>query len=187
MDSVKDKADLVIYPSKVRYLFFSLVLLFFVLASLEQILYGLHINVLLVGIPIRTDNSNLHVAIDGLIGLIIFTPLFMNYAYRILAKKPSIIVLKDGILDNATLMSAGFIRWSEIEKVSIDRQGLIGQKILVITLKDSISFINQNRGIKKKLLELRTEPIYIKQNDISIRIVDLLEKIQTTMTNSDFT
>lgn len=56
---------------------------------------------------------------------------------KILDKSPGVIICEEGILDNSSFVSAGFIPWGEILK--IEETKVVNQKFINIIVKDIIS------------------------------------------------
>lgn len=90
---------------------------------------------------------------------------------------------KDGISTNASIISVSFTYWSAIEKIGIERDGLIGPRKIVIKLKERTDSFNRFKGVKKRLLKFSDNSVYIRRDDINISINDLYEIIQTSIVN----
>ena len=186
MKSIEDSNGILIYPSRIKYLFFSFVSLIFTLMGLFIVLIGFHIDLGFIDVSLREGHSYYFWGIIGTIGFIIFAAIFIYYTYRLIIKKPSIILKKDGFYDHASGTSGGFIKWSEIEEINIYRQQYkIGyQRIIGVKLKNTQEFINTFKGMKKSLIKMSAYPINIPQNSISIDINELLEMIKIYMSQS---
>lgn len=117
------------------------------------------------------------VVITSYIGVPFFGFGFVYIMYRIIKKKPSLVVNQDGIIDNSSAISVGLIKWYEIEELFI--YVFLGQKFLGIVPKDYQGFIANINPIKRKIIQINKgmvkAPINITQNTVSIPLEQIAE------------
>jgi hypothetical protein len=107
--------------------------------------------------PPKTNNSILSnpttVFILGLVS-IIFSGLIGFYAFKKLwDKTPGLIISDQGIFDNASMVCAGFIPWTDI--VEIREMEFRNQKLIDLAVKNPQAYIDRHKGvIKRKLLQI---------------------------------
>lgn len=170
-----DNRKITTYPSIVKFIFFSILSVVFTLGSMFLILVGLKINLGFIDTTIKEGYSYTFVAFIGILGFVMFSPMAFYYIRRIIVKKPSLSIDNDGIYDNATYASAGYLSWSDIEAICIYKQEYkIGsQRILGIKLKNKNEFIEKFHGLKKVFIRMSIYPVNIPQNAINIDIEEL--------------
>ena len=166
---------IVVYPSKMKYFLFSALSVFFTLLSALLILMGLQVPIRFIDIKIEEGSNHAFLILLGIIWLVIFSMMALYYILRLVFYKPSLIIDKDGIFDNAAYTSAGYLKWTEIESICLYNQKYkIGsQKALGINLKNKDAFMDRCHGFKKISIEMAKYPVIISQNAINIRIEDL--------------
>jgi hypothetical protein len=168
----KDNRKIIIYHNIVKLIFFSILSLIFTLAGMLLALEGLRTSLTFINITIQKGYSSTFVTIIGIVGLVIFSPMTFYCVRKIIIWKPSLIIDENGIIDNASYTSAGYLPWHEIEDVCIykveNRAG--SQLILGIKLKNREEFINKFRGLRKVFLKMGKYPVNIPQNMINIEI-----------------
>jgi hypothetical protein len=77
---------------------------------------------------------------------------FLYALYRITVRRPALSLEREGILDNASAVSAGLVRWEEIERIYTS--SLQGQQFVSISVKDQERFLQRMHGFKAKLMQL---------------------------------
>jgi hypothetical protein len=95
---------------------------------------------------------------------------------KLLDRKPGLIFTSVGLYDNASLVPAGNIPWSEITGVEVLK--LKKQALLVVKLVRPQKYIEDRSPLKSKLrtttFETYGSPIAIPSNDLQIDFKDLL-------------
>src|SRR6266478_418847 len=132
--------DIVIYPSKKKMVLSAFGALGFVALSISGIVFQKELE-----IPTWV------VIIAALLGVPFFGFCFVYLAYRLLNPAPAVIVGRDGILDNASALAAGSIRWDEIEDIIIEL--FEGQKFLGIILTHPDALIARQTSAKALALK----------------------------------
>lgn len=170
----------VIYPSIIRFILMFIFCLVFLFFSLSLILIGFQISLGSIDITINEGYSPTYIAVFGIIGVIFFLPFCYYLGFRLIIRKPSIIVCSDGIYVNAAFPSVGFLNWDEIDKVSIymQQQYKYGSQLMIgIELKNKDQFIKRFKGIRKMAIKKANYPVIIPENTINIGIEVLYQKI----------
>jgi hypothetical protein len=105
---------------------------------------------------------------------------FLYAVYRLLVHRPALILNREGIVDNASAVSAGLVRWEEIERIycsSVQRQLFIS-----IAVKDPDRFLQGMPGVKAKLMRLNIglvgAPINLPATPMGLSVTELLKLIQ---------
>jgi hypothetical protein len=114
----------------------------------------------------------------------IISILFFGWAGFILVKKlmddkPGLIIGPDGIIDNSSGISAGFIPWSDITGIKI--QHVFSQKFLMIIVRNPETYIGRQHGVKKGAAKANHKmygsPVAISSNALQIRFEELKQLI----------
>lgn len=117
------------------------------------------------------------VIIASYIGVPFFGLCFLYYVKRIIIRKPSLVVNKDGITDNSSLISIGLMKWSEIERIYL--YDYMGQKFIGIIPYDYQSIISNIHPMKKAVINMNKRmieaPINIVQNTVSVPLEQIIE------------
>jgi hypothetical protein len=108
------------------------------------------------------------------------------FVFRLCAGRPALVIDDEGLLDNATLTSAGMLRWEEIEDVYAYE--LMGHRMLGIVPVDEQALIGRLPRLKQ--LVLRTNrafglpPFNIPLKPLRVSIEDLLAGIEERQRNA---
>lgn len=70
-------------------------------------------------------------------------------AYRLFSGRPALVLTADGFFDNASAMGAGFVAWSNVEKISIINVG--GQPMISVDLHDPSQIATARNPVKRLL------------------------------------
>jgi hypothetical protein len=109
-----------------------------------------------------------------------FFGLCLVYAiYRLVVRKPAVVVNKDGIFDNASAAGAGFIRWEEI--ANIFPYDYMGHRMLGINLVDEAAILARQPALKRALARMNGKivaPFNIPQSTLPISVDELLVEIK---------
>lgn len=68
---------------------------------------------------------------------------------KLMQSSKALVISEDGILDNTTLISAGFIPWADIE--DIRNKKIMGQSFIKVILKNPRQYEDKQTGIKRGL------------------------------------
>lgn len=106
----------------------------------------------------------------------LFGLIFLWVVYRLIARGPLLVVDAEGIRDNSGLLSAGFLRWSEIERVYIS--GMAGRRYLCIVPVDPAAFLRHRVPPKQVLMRVSVAlagvPVNIMQNTLPLPLEDVV-------------
>lgn len=78
------------------------------------------------------------VVVIGIVGLVLFGPITLALLIRALRRKPALILDADGFTEQASLLSAGFVRWQDVQRIE-DRR-FRRRTFVTITLTDRAAF-----------------------------------------------
>jgi uncharacterized protein YneF (UPF0154 family) len=101
--------------------------------------------------------------------------------------RPALILAPDGITDNSSAISAGFIPWSDITEVTSIK--VSGQKMVVIQVHNPEDYIQRQASTFKQRI-MRTNYtrfgtcIAFSPSTIDIKFEDLLTELQQRFSNS---
>jgi hypothetical protein len=159
---------IVIYPSKKKLL---------LMTAGASAFVGLGIFFLLSSDPEFRDWDVRAVAI----ACIAFFGLALAYTFWRLARpSPALVIHPSGLFDNASALSAGFLRWDEISSIFVAK--IKNQRFLAIAMKDVESFLNRQTGVKAKLMRMNVRlagsAVCIPANTLPISLEELIRNIQ---------
>ncbi|UUV22575.1 STM3941 family protein [Paenimyroides aestuarii] len=118
----------------------------------------------------------LSIVFFGFIGIMIFRKLF--------DKKAGLIINQDGIIDNTSGLSIGFIPWSEIQEISSTQ--VMNQKFISIVLKNPEAFMEKiSNPIQKNAMKMNYKtsdsPISISSNALKTDFNKLFNLLKEKM------
>lgn len=132
---------------------------------------------LLIWIPTR---YGLWAQIMGAVGVAFFAFVGAAVLPRLLRPGPAIIIDDDGILDDASGVSLGLIRWDqvgEIDEYRVDDQAFLG-----IMVEDAEALIAQQPFWKRRIiranLQMGAAAVNIPQASVGIKLSDLRREIE---------
>ncbi len=169
--------DITIYPNKRYLITMTIGCLAMVCACVLPLIYGFELSG-------RDSMGRFFRAITPeifYIGAPLFSLLLIYACYRLLVPTPSVIINREGIVDNASVFSAGLIRWEEIERVFVYRIG--NNPFLGIVPVDIETVLARQSAIKRFMFRMNkgmTEaPFAIPSGTLSITADELLAKIES--------
>ncbi len=109
----------------------------------------------------------------GLVGIVITKKIFDTNA--------GLIIKDEGILDNASGVSAGLVLWADIKEIKVVK--VMSQKFLMIIVKNPQEYIGrQSNVLKKKGMQMNYDyygsPVSISSNALKIDFDSLHELLQ---------
>lgn len=112
----------------------------------------------------------IYTLIIGLIGFLFFGLCFIYISYRLVKKTPSLIINDEGLIDRATLLGIGQVKWNEVKDVFLYEY--MGNKLLAVVPKDVHTILERQNKIKKLFMK-NTKLISIPQNSIDTSLEEL--------------
>ena len=160
--------DIVIYPSKGKVALIAFGSLAFVVLGICEAVYRVEMDVPMWAV----------VVVSG-IGAPLMTACFLWSLYRLMSPRPSVIVNREGITDNAAATSVGLIRWEEISRIV--RFDMGSTRYLGIDLVDREEFFSRLPSAKASLLRagyrMSNFPISIPQTTLTVSADELAQQI----------
>ncbi|MDB5285022.1 MAG: hypothetical protein JWO06_4097 [Bacteroidota bacterium] len=106
---------------------------------------------------------------------------------RLLRKTPVISVSDEGIYDNSTSFSAGFISWADVTEIKA--AGGLMEKFLIFSLRNPEDYLNKLEGFKRRLAEANFKrygtPVIIATNQLSRSYKDIRKLIEEKWQQAD--
>lgn len=119
----------------------------------------------------------------GYISIIFFGTAVLFIFYKLLDVKPGLIIDDAGIYDNSNASSAHLIKWNRIKGIKIEH--VMSTKFILIDIHDPKDFIQNFRGLKKKLMtgnyKMYGTPISIISNSLKCNTDYLFKVISERM------
>lgn len=104
---------------------------------------------------------------------------FLDLVYRLAVRRPAVVVSEEGILDNATALGAGMIRWEEVRGVRATSFG--AQRMVAIVPKDEAALLARQNPAKRLLMRanksLANYIVCIPESTLPMTREELLEEI----------
>jgi hypothetical protein len=125
-------------------------------------------------------STDVEECLAGIAGIVFFGLCMLYAVWRLLRPTPALIIHSSGILDNASGLSAGFLRWDEISGIFM--VSIRNQRFLAISLKNADAFLGRQSGLKAKMMKANVRlvgaPVNIPANTLPISLEELIQKIQ---------
>ncbi len=116
----------------------------------------------------------------GLAAVVFFGLCGLYAVRRLVRPEPAVIINRDGIVDNASALGVGLIRWNEI--VRLREYRFKNQTFLGILPTDLDRLLAQQSAFKRTAIRanvaLGADPINIPQVVLPMRVADLLREIE---------
>ena len=120
----------------------------------------------------------------------ISAPLFslplLYTCYRLLKRSPALMISQEGIFDNASIFSAGMIRWEEIKSLFI--YNVMENRLLGIIPVDIETILARQSKVKRFLLTIGNNssraPFAIPEDVLPMSLEEFLSKIEMYRKNS---
>lgn len=121
--------------------------------------------------PIFVYGFGIISSITGIIGLIVCIPKFLGL-------RPGLVINQDGLYENSSGVSAGFVPWNEVRFISKFNAG--SQLFIAIHVKDPLPYLMKGnylqRIIKKSNMNLRGTPVGISMATLDVNF-EILYKL----------
>jgi len=100
--------------------------------------------------------------------------------WRLARPTPALVIHPSGLFDNASALSAGFLRWDEISSIFVTKVN--NQRLLAIAVKDVEAFLTRQTGMKAKLMRMNVRlvgsAVCIPLNTLPLSLEELIRNIQ---------
>lgn len=111
----------------------------------------------------------------GLVCVLFFGSCLIYLLYRLLNKKPSVVLDDQGMMDDSSYIGGGRLRWDQIEEIMM--YDFMGQRFIGLKLADTQAFLTQQSGLKKMLMKLNRgmvkAPVNISQQGVAMPLGEL--------------
>jgi hypothetical protein len=118
--------------------------------------------------------------VAGWLVVVVFALFTAYLLYRLVARRPSLVLGHEGIVDHATATSAGAIGWDEIAEVSLRSFG--AQQMIVITVRDEGALLARQNPVKAALMRanrgLAGSLVNIPQSALDVSDEEALAQIE---------
>ena len=176
---MKTPEQVIIPLSKTRILWLFLLSLLFVVLGLWFLLSPPDIKHPILG------NSQL-IFLTGLSSAFFFSIMAVMYLKKLFQRSPGIIINSEGITDNSSGVAAGFIKWDDLEKISV--MELRKQKLLMLYVHNPQYYISRQRNaIKRKIMQINHKsfatPISISTNGLHCKFDELYDLVDQYMSH----
>jgi hypothetical protein len=115
----------------------------------------------------------------------LFSLPFLYTCYRVLKPTPALIINQEGIFDNASIFSAGMIRWEEIKSLFI--YNVMDNRLLGIIPVNIETILARQSSVKRFLLRIGNDssaaPFAIPEALLPMSLEELLANIETYRNN----
>lgn len=130
------------------------------------------------------SDDPLFIKIIGIASMLFFGYCGLHIYFKIIDKKPGLVVSDQGITDNASAISAGLIKWHEIKEIEL--QSVFGQEFITIVVHNPEKFIKRHTGLEQAFTKANdsifASPIQIPFNSLSLNkkeIISIIKQYQT--------
>ena len=118
--------------------------------------------------------------IAGIASILFFGLCFFFIVKKLGDSSPGLVISDEGILDNSSGVSAGQIKWTEIEDISVIE--IHRQKLIMLQVKNPQDHIDkQTSGFKRKMMTMNYKiygtPLSITSNGLKISFSELLSTL----------
>jgi hypothetical protein len=116
----------------------------------------------------------------GLIALVICGPLTAVFVLRAVQNKPALILDADGFTDHGSLISAGYVRWQDVQRIE---EHPVGRRVFVaVTVTDRAAFLARQSAWHRFLIRINgpttAGDILIPGSVLSIRPAELVKTMR---------
>ena len=128
------------------------------------------------------------ISVGGFLSIVVFGFFGVVVLKKIFDKRPGLIISEQGITDNSSGVSAGFIPWSDI--TAIKEKAVATQRFLNVIVKNPQEYIEKQRsGFKRKIMQKNYDmfqmPIGISTNALKISHEELKQILKERLIEHD--
>ncbi|MFD0710818.1 STM3941 family protein [Paenibacillus sp. GCM10027626] len=159
-----DSQPLIIYPNVKKMVGLTIAALIFVV-----------LGIIFVAVALTEQESAGALMAIGIISILFFGACLLYFMYRLINKKPSLVIDEEGLTDNSSYIGGGRLLWTDIKEIKLYM--FMGQQFIGIELNDNQSYLDRQSGLKKMLMGLNRSmvkaPVNIAQNSFAIPLDQL--------------
>lgn len=121
------------------------------------------------------------ILLSGIASIVFFGGLLVYLSKKLFDKKPGLIISNEGITDNSSATSVGFVEWNDIQGIEV--QEVMSNKFIMLKTNKPDKYINNATSkLKRHSLKYNYEnfgsPIAITSNSLKISFKNLEELIR---------
>lgn len=124
--------------------------------------------------------SSSFITVIGLLSISFFSLTLVASLIKLFDFKPGLIISKEGIYENSSFISLGFINWEDVLEIS--KIEINDQKFVILYLKDNAKYIQKSKGFKKRVAKINYKtygsPVSISANGLKSSFKDLYPIIE---------
>lgn len=79
------------------------------------------------------------IQISGGVGVVLFGAALVYSGYRLVSPRPSLVIREDGFVDNASALAAGFVPWSNVERIGVTNLGTTSMVAVKLRRPDEVT------------------------------------------------
>ncbi|AEI39020.1 STM3941 family protein [Paenibacillus mucilaginosus] len=98
------------------------------------------------------EEEDLELVVVGAAGVLFFGGALLYLLYRLLRRRPSLMINAEGIVDHSSYTGGGRIRWEQIKDMTVYE--LMGQRFIGLELHDPEAFLAKQTPFKRILLRM---------------------------------
>ncbi len=116
------------------------------------------------------------VRLVGVAGIVLFGLFGFYIGRKLLDSAPGLVVGPEGFVDNSSGLAAGLLPWTEV--TGVDELSLMGQRFVVVHLRDPAAFIaRQPNAFKRRMLATNLSsygsPVFLSANTLQCTHAEL--------------
>jgi hypothetical protein len=119
--------------------------------------------------------------IGGYLGMALFAFCLVYACFRLAKPLPSLVIGREGLLENAQAVGPGMLRWSEIADVKI--QSFLNWRFLAIIPRDLEAVLQRQGRVKQWLMRMKLRlvesPFNVPESALPVKLEDVLAYINT--------
>lgn len=157
------ETDIVFYPSRGKMLLLTLGCFLFVATA-----------------PLVWTTGSLFLRAIAVVDVLFFGFGILCALRRLLNPSPALVIDSEGVVDTASAVGAGLLRWEEIESVAITEMGI--NRFLVIIPRDPSTVLARQPWLKREVMRANIGmvggPVTIPENALSVSLEEVLMYLQ---------
>lgn len=120
--------------------------------------------------------------LGGVLSILFFGVCLLYVLWRLIVRRPAVVLDNTGLYDNASGVSAGHLAWNEISQIMVTFQDRYRRPTLSIQVTDPEALLARLPQVKRHVMQgnikLNGAPVNIPQLLLPIKIHDLHREIQ---------